>query len=165
VGHSEQRELSGVTDEHVRESAVLLIRHGLTAVVCIGETLAEREREETISKITRQVEVLLSGITRPGLAKLVIVYEPIWAISAQGTGQMPSPENVSEVALLIRKLIAERFGADGADKVRVLYGGSVKPENAGAYTGEPGVHGVLVGSASTSALQFVGVAMAVAAAA
>jgi len=161
VGHSEQRELSNLTEEHVGESAALLIRHGLTAVVCLGETLAEREREETIGKVTNQVETLLSGITRPGLSKLVIVYEPIWAISAQGTGQMPSPSEVSEIALLVRKLIAERFGAEGADKVRVLYGGSVKPDNAGLYVSEPGIHGVLVGQASTNAVQFAEIAQMV----
>lgn len=154
VGHSEVRVLSGITDEQVQMSAALLIRHGLTAVVCIGESWEERQREETIARVTHQVETLMAGITRPGLSKLVIVYEPIWAISAQGRGEMPLPAEVAEMALLVRKLVAERYGAEGADQVRILYGGNVKPDNAGIYMGEPGVDGALVGSASTKAMQF-----------
>ena len=154
VGHSEQRALCGMTDEQVQKSAALLIRHGLTAVVCLGESWEEHQREETITRITVQAETLLAGITRPGLSRLVVVYEPIWAISAQGTGEMPAPGDVAEMSLLIRKLIAERYGAASADSVRILYGGSVKPENVSGYASEPGVDGVLVGRASTNATAF-----------
>lgn len=155
VGHSEQRVLWSLTDEQVRDSAALLIRHGISPVVCLGETAQERATEHTISRITQQVEVLLAGITRPGLSKMALVYEPVWAISSQGTGEMPAPGEVAEMTLLIRKLVAERFDTEAAEKVRVLYGGSVKPENVEAYVAEPGVDGVLPGSASLSALHFV----------
>lgn len=155
VGHSEVREMMGLTDEEVRDTVALFIRHGLTPVVCLGESWEEREHEQTIPKITRQMESVLSAVTRPGLSKLVVAYEPIWAISAQGREETPSASEVSEVILLMRKLTAERFDAEAAQKLRILYGGSVKPDNVGAYVDEPGVDGVLVGSASVNPVQFV----------
>lgn len=155
VGHSEARELFGLTDEQVRDTAALLIRHGITPIVCVGETLEERRAEKAVAAVTRQMESLLSALTRPGLRKLVVAYEPVWAISAQATGEQPSSQEVAEIILLIRKLTAARFNAEGADVLRVLYGGSVKPENVGEYVSEPGVDGVLVGSASVNPVQFV----------
>lgn len=155
VGHSETRVMIGQTDEEVRDAVALLIRHGITPVVCLGETWEERENEQTIAKITRQMESVLSVLTRPGLSKLVVAYEPIWAISAQGRGEIPQASEVSEVILLMRKLTAERFDAEAAQKVRILYGGSVKGDNVADYVGEPGVDGVLVGSASVNPVQFV----------
>lgn len=161
VGHSEVRGLTGQTEEQVREAALNLLKHGITPVVCLGEAWGEREGEQTISKITQQVEVLLSEMTRPSLSKLVIVYEPIWAISGQRSGQMPEPSEVSEISLLMRKLIADRFDAEGADRVRVIYGGSVSPDNASSYVGEPGVDGVLVGKASVTPMKFFEIIKAV----
>lgn len=161
VGHSEQRSLTGQTELQVAAAARVLLKHGLTPVVCLGETWDERQRGEGISRVTSQVETLLASLTRPGLAKLVVVYEPVWAISAQGVGEVPPASEVAEMALLIRKLVAERFGAEGADKVRVLYGGSVKPQTARAYVSEPGVDGVLVGNASVNAVQFMEIVQSV----
>lgn len=154
VGHSEARELLSQTEEHVRDAALILLKHGLTPIICLGETWEERQSGETIVKITQQVEVLLSGMTRPSLSKLVIAYEPIWAISTQETGEVPDPAEVSEIILLIRKLIAGRFEAEGAEKVRILYGGSVGPDTVSSYVSEPGVDGVLVGKASITPMKF-----------
>ena len=155
VGHSEQRELLGMSEEHVRDTARLLLTHGITPIVCIGETFTERQREETVSRVTQQMEVLLAGLTRPGISKLVVAYEPIWAISSQNMGETPEPAAVAEVALLIRKLTATKFGGDAAERLRVIYGGSVKPDNVAAYVSEPGVDGALPGNASTMVSQFV----------
>lgn len=155
VGHSETRRLMGLDDDQVREAVALLIRHGITPVVCVGETWEERQAEKTVAAVTRQVESLLAGITRPALRKLVVAYEPVWAISASGTGEQPEPQEVAEIILLIRKLVAARFEMAGAEAVRVLYGGSVKPDNVEAFLREPGVDGVLVGSASVTPVQFV----------
>lgn len=155
VGHSEARELSGQTDEQVREAASLLLKHGLTPIVCLGETREERERGETIAKVIQQTDMLFAGMTRASLSKLVVVYEPIWAISAQGTGQVPEPAEVSEIVVLIRKQVAARFDAESAQRLRILYGGSVTAQNVRAYVSEPGVDGVLVGSASIHPMPFV----------
>lgn len=161
VGHSEQRSLCALREEHVRDSAALLLRHGITPVVCLGETWEERQREETVAKVTQQMETLLSGVTRAALSKLVVAYEPIWAISAQGSGELPEPGSVSEIVLLMRKLVATRFDGEAAEKLRVIYGGSVKADNVAAYVSEPGVDGVLPGSASTNPLQLVEIVKAI----
>lgn len=158
VGHSETRELTNMSEEHVRDTAMLLLKHGITPIVCVGESLVERQAEKTVERVTEQIGTLLSGVTRAGLAKLVVAYEPIWAISGNlkdGTGEMPDPSDVAEIVLLIRKLTATRFDAEAAGRLRVIYGGSVKPENVSAYVSEPGVNGVLLGSASINAVQFV----------
>lgn len=154
VGHSEVRGATGQTEEQVREAARLLLKHGLTPIVCIGETGEERHNDQIISKITQQIEILLSGMTRPSLSKLVIAYEPIWAISAQESEEVPDPTEVSEIILLIRKLVAARFDAESVEKVRILYGGSVNPDTVSAYVSEPGVDGVLVGKASVTPMKF-----------
>lgn len=161
VGHSEMRELTSQTEEQVRDAALILLKHGLTPIVCLGETWEEHQQEQTIRKITQQTEVLLSGVTRTGLSKLVIAYEPIWAISAQGTGEVPDPTEVSEIVLLIRKLIASRFDTEGAERVRILYGGSVGPDTVSSYVSEPGVDGVLVGKASVTPMKFFEIVKAV----
>lgn len=160
VGHSEQRRL-GVSEEAVRDTANLLLRHGLAPIVCIGESWEEHEREETFAKITGQMEMLFAQITRTAISKLVIAYEPIWAISTQHTGEAPDPQAVSEIVLLIRKLTATRFDGEAAQRLRVIYGGSVTSDNAPAYLGEPGVDGVLAGHASVNPVQFVEIVKAV----
>lgn len=152
VGHSERRQLAGETDEQVAAKAMLLLDHKLTPIICIGETAAERDSEQTVSKITQQMRVLLQAIDRVSFGKVVIAYEPIWAI---GTGVLPQPQEATEVMLLIRKLITEQFDQDIAEKVRILYGGSVKPDTIGPFVGEPGVDGVLVGGASVHPMDFV----------
>lgn len=152
VGHSEQRALTGETEDEVTLKASLLLQHGIAPIVCIGESREEREAEQTVTKVTQQIQHFLSKMTRTSLSKVVIAYEPIWAI---GSGQMPEPSDVAEIMLLIRKQVAGRFGNEAADKLRILYGGSVTPTNVAPYMAEPGVDGVLVGGASTHPMQFV----------
>jgi triosephosphate isomerase len=152
IGHSEQRALTGETDQEVEAKAQLLLQHGLTPIICIGETLAERENDQTMEKISRQLQSILNKTTRVGLSKTVIAYEPIWAI---GSGATPDPSDVSGIMLLMRKLMTEKFGNEVAERVRLLYGGSVKPDNVQPFVSEPGVDGVLVGGASVHPLQFV----------
>ncbi len=151
IGHSETRAASRVTDEIVAQKAELLLRHGVTPIVCIGETLEEREADETIRKVTRQMESLLAVLPRVTFLKTVITYEPIWAI---GTGFLPKPDDVAEIVLLMRKMVAGRLDGQAADRVRILYGGSVKPENVASYVGGPYADGALVGGASVHAGQF-----------
>lgn len=152
VGHSEQRMLSGVTEENVQRTANMLMQHDIVPVVCIGETREEREADQTVAKITGQVEVLLSKMMRASLTKLAVAYEPIWAI---GTGDTPDPIDVAGIMLLIRKIVAGRFGNEAAQRLRILYGGSVKSSNVEPYVKEPGVDGVLVGGASVEPRQFL----------
>jgi triosephosphate isomerase (TIM) len=152
VGHSETRAASHVTDDQVAIKTELLLKHGLTPIVCIGETLEERQGDETARRVTRQVESLLRVLPRVALLKTVIVYEPIWAI---GTGFTPQPDEVAEIILLIRKMVAGRFDGQAAERLRILYGGSVKPDNVVSYVGGPYADGVLVGGASVHTGQFV----------
>lgn len=152
VGHSEQRHLTGMTDEQVCATAHLLLQQGITPVVCVGETREEHDTEVTIGKVTAQVAALLRTTTRTSLSKLVIAYEPIWAI---GSGEMPDPEEAASVMLLIRKLVAEQFDNEVAERVRVIYGGSVSARTAASYVTEPGVDGVLVGGASLKPRDFI----------
>ncbi len=156
VGHSERRELTGETDEEVIDKATLLMRHGVTPIVCMGETLEERKAGRALEKITDQVEKLFAAMNRTALTKLVVVYEPIWAISSHNTtGEEPDPREVAEVALLIRKIAAGYFDQEASDRLRILYGGSVRSDNVAAYMGEPGIDGVLVGGASLHPMKFV----------
>ena len=151
VGHSEQRYLAGITDEQVCLSAHLLLQHGMLPIVCVGETQEERAQDATVRKVTEQVTSLFRKATRTSLRKLVIAYEPVWAI---GSGELPDPGETASVMLLVRKLAAERFGGEAAERLRVIYGGSVNPTNAASYVAEPGVDGVLVGGASVHPRQF-----------
>lgn len=158
VGHSETRAAMHVSDEAVAQKADLLLKHGITPIVCIGETLEEKESDETVRKIQRQIDSLLAVLPRVSLLKTVVTYEPIWAISANGPGFLPQPDDVSEIILLIRKMVAGRFDGQVAERLRILYGGSVKPENVKSYVGGPYADGVLVGGASVHGGQFVEIA-------
>lgn len=155
VGHSEQRRLTGLTDQFVSNTAALLIRHGIAPVVCLGETAEERDNDQTIERVTTQVNMLLDVMTRPALPHLVITYEPIWAISANNPDQSPDPNEVAGIILLVRKLVTARFGEDGAARVRMLYGGSVTDRNMSSFMDEPGIDGALVGGASIHSMKFV----------
>lgn len=155
VGHSERRQLTGETDEEVLHKAGLLLQHGLTPIICIGETAEEREAERTVEKITHQVQMIIQTMNRSALMKLVIAYEPIWAISGHAkTTVEVDPREVAGIALLIRKLVSNQFDQEAADRLRLLYGGSVRPENIASFMNEPGFDGVLVGGASTHPMQF-----------
>lgn len=151
VGHSERRALVGETDEQVQAKAQLLIKEGLRPIVCLGETAAERAQELIVETVTQQVEAIFTVATRTTLQRLVIAYEPVWAI---GSGEMPAPSEAAEVMLLIRKLAAQRFGEEVAAKLCIIYGGSVNARTVEPFVAEPGIDGVLVGGASVQAREF-----------
>jgi triosephosphate isomerase len=156
VGHSERRTDHGETDETVRAKAEAAHRAGLTAIVCIGETETERDAGETLDVLSRQ---LAGSLPERDPADLVIAYEPVWAI---GTGRTPSEGDIEAAHAHIRAGLAARFGAAG-DPVRILYGGSMKPDNAAAILAVPEVNGGLVGGASLKASDFLAIVSAAAA--
>jgi triosephosphate isomerase len=145
VGHSERRELFGETDETVNKKVRAVFAHAMIPILCVGETAAERDVGRTEDKVTGQVERGLAGVPAEDAAKVVVAYEPIWAI---GTGRNALPADAGEVIGLIRKTIASRFTAEVADAVRVQYGGSVKPGNIRDFMAHPEIDGALVGGAS-----------------
>jgi triosephosphate isomerase len=150
VGHSERRQLFGETDEGVRRKAAALLQAGLLPIVCVGETLQEREAGKTLEVVARQVRGALSGLAPADVARLTLAYEPVWAI---GTGRTATTAQAQEVHAAIRKLVRELAGA-AADEVRIQYGGSVKPDNAAELMAQPDVDGALVGGASLKAADF-----------
>jgi len=151
LGHSERREYFGETDETVNKKAHAVFAAGMVPIVCVGETLAVREAEETESFVRGQVRAALEGLSAEDAARLVIAYEPIWAI---GTGRTPTPEGANDVARSIRATVGATFGQPAAMAVRILYGGSVKPENAAMFFAEPDIDGALVGGAALQAVSF-----------
>jgi triosephosphate isomerase len=152
VGHSERRADHRESDAQVRAKAQAAWRAGLTAIVCVGERRLEREAGKTLQIVDRQLEGSLpDGATA---ANLVVAYEPVWAI---GTGLTPTAKDVAEVHARIRDQLSKRFGSQ-AEGVRILYGGSVKPENAEQLLTVPNVNGALVGGASLKAADFLGIA-------
>ncbi len=150
VGHSERRQYFGETDETVNQRAKAAVEAGLVAVICVGETLAEREAGETAAVIDRQTRKALEGIS--DLAKVVIAYEPVWAI---GTGKTATPDMAQEVHAQIRAILADLYGADAAETVRILYGGSMKPANAAGLLAQPDIDGGLIGGAALKAADFM----------
>jgi len=151
VGHSERRELFGQTDEVVERTLQAILRHQMTPILCVGETLTEREAGETLQKIDLQCRAALRGLGPDQVAGLVIAYEPIWAI---GTGRTASSADAQEACAAIRSLVGELHGPDAAAGVRVQYGGSVKPENVAELMAQPDIDGALVGGASLEAESF-----------
>ncbi len=151
VGHSERRELFGETDDDVRRKLEAVIEGGMTPIVCVGETLDEREAGEADSKVTGQVEAALRGLPAEQVAGLVVAYEPIWAI---GTGRTATPEDAQAMCGLIRKVAAGVSGADVAARTRIQYGGSVKASNAAELMAQPDIDGALVGGASLDPDEF-----------
>jgi triosephosphate isomerase (TIM) len=156
-GHSERRELFGETDEMVAAKVVAVQRHGMTPILCVGETLEEREAGSTEAKVLGQVTAALSGRSRSQIASLVIAYEPIWAI---GTGKTPTVEDVRTVHAFIRDQLNKRFGEKVGTSLRILYGGSVKPSNAAELLAVANVDGALVGGASLKASDFIAICKA-----
>ena len=150
IGHSERRQYFGETDETVNQRAKAAVEAGLVAVICVGETLAEREAGETAAVIDRQTRKALEGIS--DLAKVVIAYEPVWAI---GTGKTATPDMAQEVHAQIRAILADLYGADAAETVRILYGGSMKPANAPELLAKKDIDGGLIGGASLKAPDFL----------
>lgn len=155
IGHSERRQYFGETDESVRKKVQAAIRHNLIPIVCIGETLEEREKELTLRKITDHLEKSLFTLDAVEFEKTILAYEPIWAI---GTGRNATPEQAEEVHSFIRNLIEKRYGKNVASYAIILYGGSVKPANSYSLAREKNVDGFLVGGASLEAESFVAIA-------
>ena len=160
IGHSERRAYFGETDETVNKRVKATLAHTLVPVVCVGETLEENESGKTSEVVQRQMRDGLAGVEISSAAELVIAYEPVWAI---GTGKAAYPDDASRViGQSIRPVLAELFGEDISQGVRVLYGGSVKPGNAADFFNEEEVDGALVGGASLKASDFVGITEAAA---
>ncbi len=157
VGHSERREIFGETDEDVNRKVKAVIKAGMTPIMCCGETDGEREAGEAESKVSGQIRAGLAGVPADQVAKLVVAYEPIWAI---GTGKTATPEDAQAMCALIRRVIGEIAGAEAADSVRIQYGGSVKPGNAAELMGQPDIDGALVGGASLDADDFANIVLA-----
>jgi triosephosphate isomerase len=153
VGHSERRQLFGETDEAVRKKVGALLAASVRPIVCVGETLAEREAGRTVEVVDRQVRQGLAGISVEELGRITIAYEPVWAI---GTGKTASAAQAQEVHAAIREMLRD-IGAPVADQIRVQYGGSVKPDNAAELMAQPDVDGALVGGASLKAADFVAI--------
>ena len=151
LGHSERRQFFGETDRGVNEKAKVALAHGLVPIVCIGESLEEREAEKTMDKVSFQVAAALSGIGEEDVVKVVLAYEPIWAI---GTGKTASPEQAQEVHAGIRGLLTELYSDNIAQQIRIQYGGSVKPANIAELISQPDIDGALVGGASLKADSF-----------
>jgi triosephosphate isomerase (TIM) len=154
LGHSERRHILGETDADINKKVIVALAAGLTPIVCVGELLAEREAGQTLSVIRTQFDGSLAGLSADQLAKIVIAYEPVWAI---GTGKVATPQQAEEVHLDLRKIMAERYNQTVADKVCIQYGGSVKPDNATVLLGQPNIDGALVGGASLKVDQFMGI--------
>ena len=151
VGHSERRADHGETDAIVHQKTEAVWRAGLTAIVCIGETQSQRDAEQTLDICGGQLAHSLPAASKAG--NLVVAYEPVWAI---GTGLTPTAQDVEQVHAFIRKLLTERFNEEGA-RMRILYGGSVKPSNAAELMAVANVNGALVGGASLKAADFLGI--------
>jgi triosephosphate isomerase len=151
VGHSERRQLFCETDEDVARKIVAVQRHSMTPIVCVGETLEEREAGETETKVLGQLRNALQGLKADKVASLVVAYEPIWAI---GTGRTATSEDAQQVCAAIRGCIREIAGADAAESVRIQYGGSVKSSNIGELIDQPDIDGALVGGASLDPDEF-----------
>jgi triosephosphate isomerase (TIM) len=151
VGHSERRQHFGDTDQTVARKVRAVYGEGMTPILCVGETLEERDAGRTDDKVTGQVTAALSGLDAAQVARLVIAYEPIWAI---GTGRNAEPNDAGAVISLIRSTVGEAFGPDAAQALRVQYGGSVKPGNIRDFMAHPQIDGALVGGASLDPEEF-----------
>jgi triosephosphate isomerase len=154
IGHSERRQYFGETDATVNQRLKAALAAGLKPMVCIGETLAEREGNRTEAVIDTQMKGGFAGITPEQMAALVIAYEPVWAI---GTGKTATPAMAQETHAYIRKVVGQLFGAAAAASVRIQYGGSMKPDNAKELLSQPDIDGGLIGGASLKAADFAGI--------
>ena len=157
IGHSERRQYFGETDETVNKRTRAVIASGLTAIVCVGETLEEREAGKLVEVIERQMNVGLKDVTPADCERLVIAYEPVWAI---GTGKTATPDQAQEVHALIRATLAKLVGAETAETVRIQYGGSMKPTNAAELLAKKDIDGGLIGGAALKAADFAGIVAA-----
>jgi triosephosphate isomerase len=154
VGHSERRQYFAETDETVLKRAQAALEAGITPIVCVGELLADREAGKTEAVLAGQFQKGIAGLTEAQFTRIVIAYEPVWAI---GTGKTATPEMAADAHRAIRARVREKFGKDAADAVRILYGGSVKPDNARTLMAQPEIDGVLVGGASLDPAGFASI--------
>lgn len=157
VGHSERRQYFGETDEGVNKKAKSVLAHQMSPIVCVGETKEQREAGKTLQVILSQVDGAFQGLQSNDLSKMAIAYEPVWAI---GTGLTASPQDAQDAHRAIRERVAGLFGGESAEKLRILYGGSVKPDNAARLMAQPDIDGALVGGASLKAESFLGIVKA-----
>ncbi|MBF0780843.1 MULTISPECIES: triose-phosphate isomerase [unclassified Granulicatella] len=158
IGHSERREYFHETDEDINKKAHAIFRNGMTPIICCGESLETYEEGKAVEFVGQQVEKALAGLTPEQVASLVIAYEPIWAI---GTGKSATQDDAQKMCKAVRDVVNTLFGQEVADKVRIQYGGSVKPENIDAYMACPDVDGALVGGASLQPESFLALLEAV----
>ena len=154
VGHSERRQYFCETDETVLKRTQAALEFGLSPIVCVGERLEEREGGQTEAVLVRQFAKGIAGLSEQQFAKIAIAYEPVWAI---GTGKSATPEMAADAHRAIRAEVFKKYGRDAADAVRILYGGSVKPDNAKSLMAQPEIDGVLVGGASLDAGSFASI--------
>lgn len=154
IGHSERREYFGETDEGVNKRALFALSNGLIPIICVGESLIQREQGITGQVVSKQVKAALNGFTPENAADTVIAYEPIWAI---GTGKTATSEQANEVIKQIRGVVKELFGEDTAEKIRIQYGGSMNPKNASELMSMSDIDGGLIGGASLKAEDFAAV--------
>jgi triosephosphate isomerase len=154
LGHSERRTYFGETDEAVNRKVKSAMANGLLPIICVGETLEERDAGRTEDVVVRQTKAALSGVKTNGAERIVIAYEPVWAI---GTGRTASAEEANRVIHLIRQSVAEVFNERIAQEVRIQYGGSVKPQNIADFLGQPDIDGALVGGASLDSESFAAI--------
>ncbi len=157
LGHSERRQYFGETDEGVNRKIKRALQYELIPIVCVGETLEERQAGQAAAVVERQVRVALDGIALLSAEALVIAYEPVWAI---GTGHTATPEQAQEMHALIRRLLIDRYGEAIGRALHILYGGSVKPSNAADLFAQPDVDGGLIGGASLKAADFAAIVRA-----
>jgi triosephosphate isomerase len=152
VGHSERRQLLAENDEFINRKVCAALAAGLRVILCVGETLQQREMNETEAVLSTQLRAGLSRVERGSLVRLIIAYEPVWAI---GTGRNATPEQAQNAHLFIRGQVAEKFGEEAAQQLPIQYGGSVKPDNARSLLQQPDLDGALVGGASLDAGSFL----------
>ena len=153
-GHSERRHVIGETDELINRKVAATIAGGLLPILCVGELLSERQAGRTNDVVTRQLKEGLAGLSDEKISAVTIAYEPVWAI---GTGVTATPDQAQEVHELIRKLLAEMYGDDLAQEIRIQYGGSAKPSNAAELMSQPDIDGLLVGGASLKVDDFLAI--------
>jgi triosephosphate isomerase (TIM) len=155
LGHSERRHVLGETNEQVNQKTQAALTAGLTPIVCVGELLAQREAGHSSAVIREQFNGSLGNLSAEHMARVVIAYEPVWAI---GTGKVATPQQAEEVHRDLRKALIDRYNTTTAEAIRILYGGSVKASNAAELLAQPNVDGALVGGASLKADEFLGIA-------
>ncbi|HEX2958645.1 MAG TPA: triose-phosphate isomerase [Chitinispirillaceae bacterium] len=156
VGHSEQRQYFGETDETVNKKTKAVLASGLLPIICVGETLDERKNGKMDAVIERQTKGAFAGLSAEDALKCTIAYEPVWAI---GTGETATPQQANEAHAFIRKILAEIFNKQTAEEIRIQYGGSMKPDNAKSLLGQSDVDGGLIGGASLKAADFKGIVL------